>query len=344
MRTTIKDVARLAQVSQATVSLVLNDAPGVSDDTRARIRGIMTELNYRPDALARSFSSRRAEAIALVLPPGFDSLYDPYFMSLLRGTLEAVRDRGYKMLLEIADDRFIAQGLWEDMFARKRIDGLVVATPYLDQAYLEPLAECGYPALLLNGARPDLPSLDYMGFDDIRCGFDATYYLIGLGHRRIGFLSGPENQASALGRHEGYRQALARARIPYREEDILGGDYRAEQAETSIRSWIPRSVSDRPTALFCANDTMAITAMTVLRDAGWDIPEDLSLIGVDDTGAAAVATPALTTMRQDIPLLARQATARFLKKLDERETGTVHELLPMTLIERASCSPPGVRS
>src|SRR5579883_2008819 len=216
MRVTIKDVAKQANVSQATVSLVLNDAPGVSSGTRENVLRVMREMNYKPDALARSFSSRRAEAIALVMPPALDSLVDPYFMHLLQGVLEAARDRDYKMLLEIADDRFNAQQIWLDLFDRKRVDGLIIATPYLDQGYLAELALGPFPALLVNGARPDIPALDFVGYDDLRCAFDATYYLIGLGHRRIAHLAGPENQASAITRVEGYQQALARARIPFR--------------------------------------------------------------------------------------------------------------------------------
>src|SRR5690349_14700129 len=107
MRVTIRDVAKQANVSQATVSLVLNGASGVSGATRQRVLGVMQEMGYKPDALARSFSSRRAGAVALVMPPLLDSLDDPYYMHLLRGVLESVRDLGYKMLMEIADERFV---------------------------------------------------------------------------------------------------------------------------------------------------------------------------------------------------------------------------------------------
>ena len=179
MRITIKDVARAANVSQATVSLVLNDAPGVSLTTREHVRSVMSELNYTPDALARSFSSRRAKAVALVLPHWRGVFSDPYFTQLLSGALEAVRDCGYQMLLEIADTRFVEQKLWRQLFACKRVDGLLIATPYLDQSYLSELAESGFPAVLINGARPDLPALDYVGHDDPDAGTPA-----GLDRRR----------------------------------------------------------------------------------------------------------------------------------------------------------------
>jgi len=339
VRVTIKDVAKKASVSPATVSLVLNNAPGVSTSTRENVMRVMSEINYKPDALARSFSSRRAEAIALVMPPNLDSLNDPYFMNLLRGVLEAVRDRGYKMLIEIADERFIEQRLWEDLLLRKRIDGLVVATPQVDHDCLKELSAGGHLTLLVNGARPDLPDLDFVGYDDVRCAIDATYYLIGLGHRRIAHLAGPDNQASAVARREGYQQALERARIPFRAEDVLPGDYMRKSAETAMNALLQRPVADRPTALFSANDTMAIAAMNVAQAAGLTVPGDLSIMGVDDTGAAAGATPALTTFRQDIHCLSHRAAALFLKKLEGRTTERIHECLPMTLIERGTCAP-----
>ena len=342
MRVTIKDVARRANVSQATVSLVLNDAPGVSVTTREHVRQVMQELNYTPDALARSFSSRRAKAVALVMPPWRESFDDPYFTQLLSGALEAVRDRGYQMLLEIADDRFTDQKLWQNLFACKRIDGLIVATAHLDQEYLTEIAAKNLPVVLINGARPDLPTLDYVGFDDFRGGVDATYYLIGLGHRRIAHFAGPQNHASAARRQEGYQEALSRARIPFCEEDVFPGDYRPGTAEAAMRQLLTRPAAERPTAIFCANDTVAVAAMRVAQDAGLSIPGDLSFIGMDDTGAAEAATPALTTMRQDIFALSRTAAEHFLTKLETRSPlpAPLTEHLPMELIERESCGPP----
>jgi LacI family repressor for deo operon, udp, cdd, tsx, nupC, and nupG len=300
---------------------------------------VMNEVNYKPDALARSFSSRRSEAIALIMPPTLDSLNDPYFMNLLRAVLEAVRDYGYKMLLEIADERFVEQRLWDDLFARKCIDGLVIATPQLDQDYLVKLASLEQPVLLLNGARPDLPQLDYVGYDDHRCGFDAAYYLIGLGHRRIAHLTGPENHGSAQARLAGYRQALERARIPFRPEDVLPGDYRHDSGEEAMKTLLERPIAERPTALFCANDTMAIAAMQIAQAKGVSVPDDFSLVGVDDTGAAAKAAPPLTTFRQDTYALAKRAATLFLKKLEERTREQIFDSLPMTLVERATCAP-----
>lgn len=343
VRVTIRDVARAAGVSQATISLVLNDAPGVSTATRERVRGIMKELQYRPDALARSFSSRKAKAVALVLPALRDSLGDPYYTLLLAGVLEAVRDRGFKLILEVADDRFTEQKLWRDLYEGKRVDGLLIATPKMDQDYLREVSERKCPTLLLNGERPDLPQLDYVGFDDYRCGMDAARYLIGLGHRRIAHIAGPANQASALRRREGFKDALAAAHLPLPGRSLTEGDYTIESGRAAMRRILIRPGRERPTALFCANDAMAIGAMLEAHAHGIRIPDALSVIGVDDSGAAERADPPLTTLRQDVFLLGFEAAERFIHKLESREDSSSHIELrkPMALVERESCQAQG---
>jgi LacI family transcriptional regulator len=344
MRVTIKDVARQASVSQTTVSLVLNEAPGVSPQKRAHVLRVMKELNYKPCALARSFSSRRAEAIAMVIPAWQESFENPYYTRQLSGVLETMRDRGYKMLLEIADRRFTEQKLWQDLIERKRVDGLLIVSSSLDQDYLQELAALAYPALLLNGARPDLPALDFIGYDDARCGREATYYLLGLGHRRVAHLTGRMNHASGVDRLKGYCEALERAQLPLYPEDILPGNYEAGSGRAAIQALLARPVTERPTALFCANDEMALEAMQVSQEAGLSVPGDLSIIGVDDIAEAARANPPLTTMRQDLYDLSRLAADRFIQKLENRTAvARIEERLPMPLVERATCAPPKQR-
>lgn len=337
MRTTIKDVARKARVAPSTVSLVLNEAPNVSPETRRQVLSAIQEMNYKPDQGARNFSLRCTKTVGLVLPP-LGALEDPYYLHLLTGVLEQSRDQGYRLLLEMADERYLAERIWEELFQRNQVDALIIATPSLSQSYLAEAADRDYPFLLINGARPDLPSLDYMGYDDVRCGLEATSYLVGLGHRRIGFLGGPEDQASAVDRFTGYCQAMQRARIPFRPEDVLPGDYRRESAVQSISTLLKRPKRERPTALFSANDTMALSAMEVVREAGFSIPKDISILGVDDTGAAEKASPPLTTFRQDIQYLARIATGYLILRLQNRTLPVVCERLPMQFMERASCA------
>lgn len=337
----MKDVARKAEVSIATVSLVLNDAPGIAQTTREHVRRVIQELKYTPNDQARRLSSGRTGTLALVMPPWQEAFADPYFLELMRGTLEALRDRGYEMLLEISDKRFLEHDLWKRLFASKRIDGLLIATPYLDQDYLRELGGSHHPTILVNGERPDLPELDSVGYDDERCGREATAYLIALGHRRIAHIAGPKNQASALRRFEGYKAALAEAGLPLVDELVGVGDYLPLEARDVVIRLLALPPDRRPTALFCANDTMALSAMTYLNEQGYTVPEDFSVMGVDDTGPASRSTPGLTTYRQDVFVLARRAAELFVDKLEGKgDTAVVRHRLPMTLVERQSCSPP----
>lgn len=340
MRVTMKDVAREAQVSIATVSLVLNDAPGIAQATREHVRKVIHDLKYTPNDQARRLSSGRTGTLALVMPPWQEAFADPYFLELMRGTLETLRDRGYEMLLEISDRRFLEHNLWKRLFASKRIDGLIIATPYLDQDYLKELDHPQYPTMLVNGDRPDLPGLDFVGYDDLQCGLDATRYLLGLGHRKIAHIAGPLNHASALRRQQGYRDALEEARLPFVPEWVEVGEYLPLEARDALLKLLALPEAKRPTAIFCANDTMALSAITHLQELGYQVPRDFSIIGVDDTGPAERSRPGLTTFRQEIFHLARRAAELFLDKLENKGPGgPVKERIPMRFVERSSCAP-----
>lgn len=340
MRVTMKDVAKAARVSVSTVSLVINDTGGISEATREHVRAVIRELKYTPDAQARRLSSGQAGVVALVMPPWREAFADPYFLDLMRGALEAVRDRGFQMLLEICDDRFREHRLWNDLFAAKKVDGLLIATPYLDQDYLAELEERNLPALLVNGERPDLPRLDYVGYDDVACGEDAVDYLLGLGHRRIAHIAGDLNHASARHRIEGYEKALARAGVACRPEDVVSGDYLPLQARDALDAILARPRELHPSAFFCADDTMALSVITHLRECGFSVPGDFSVIGVDDTGAAAKSIPPLTTFKQDIFRLARTAATAFLEKLGRKgNKEPIRQRHKMELVIRESCAP-----
>jgi len=340
MRVTMKDVARKANVSTATVSLVLNNEPGISSATRDHVSRIIEELKYTPDVQARRLSSGRSGTVGLVMPPWSAAFFDPYFLNLMQGTLEAVRDRGYQLLLEVCDDRFLEHRLWHDLFAGKRVDGLLIATPYLDQSYLAELAVRGSPTLLINGERPDLPALDHVGYDDTQCGLDATRYLYSLGHRRIAHMAGDLNHASAVHRLAGYKSALAELELAYRPDYVVVGDFMPVEAREALQSLLALPVADRPTALFCANDTMAQSVITHLKERGYRVPEDFSVLGVDDNLRSATFDPPLTTYRQDLVALGQRAATLFLEKLEhKRPTQRLLEKVPMERIDRATCAP-----
>ncbi|HKL85096.1 MAG TPA: LacI family DNA-binding transcriptional regulator [Treponemataceae bacterium] len=339
MAISIRDIAKKGNVSAATVSLVLNDAPGVSEKTRQRIKDIISELNYVPNARARSFSVGRAGVIALITPPWKAAFSDPYYTEMIRGALEAVRDKDHQLMLEICDSRFNEHRLWKKLFESKKIDGMLIATPYLDQDYVEELHQSGYPTLLINGERPDLPKMHSISYDDYRCGQEATNHLLQLGHIRIAHICGPANQSSALHRKKGYKDALTKAGLPVIAEYIEDGNYMPLEAKKALIKILALPEGKRPTAFFCANDTMAASVITHLQELGYRIPQDFSVIGVDDNIISQSTEPKITTFRQDIFDISHKGTNLFLESLIEKgETIPQVIRIPMELITRSSCA------
>lgn len=339
MAVSIKDIAKRADVSIATVSMVLNDTPGISEKTRERVREIIKELNYIPNARARSISMGRAGVIALITPPWKAAFSDPYYTEMIRGALEAARAKDNQLMLEICDSHFLEQQLWKKLFDSKKIDGMLIATPYLDQDYIQALHDIRRPVLLINGERPDLPDMQSIGYDDYRCGLEATNYLLQLGHSRIAHISGPANQASAVNRLEGYKKALAGAGLPVLEEYIVDGNFMPLEARDAVIKLLSLDEGKIPTALFCANDTMGASVVTYLEERGFSVPRDFSVIGVDDNSIASAVSPGLTTFRQDIFELSYNATTRFLDNIDSKEDAVqIFERIPMEMIIRGSCA------
>lgn len=338
MAVSIRDIAKKANVSAATVSLVLNDCAGVSDATRKRIKELIAESGYVPNARARSFSVGRAGVVALITPPWQAALSDPYYTEMIRGALEAVRERDQQLILEICDRRFTEHKLWKSLFDSKKIDGMLIATPYLDQDYLPELYRLGYPALLINGERPDLPLMPCIGYDDFLCGVEATNLLLQLGHTRIAHISGPANQASAIYRVKGYRRALDNAGVSIPESFIADGNYMPLEAKAALIPLLELPAHQRPTAFFCANDTMAASVVTALQEKGFRVPDDFSVIGVDDNRVAREIKPELTTFRQDIYSLSHKATNILLDAIASKDPTIQSTRLPMELVQRKSCA------
>lgn len=339
MAISIKDIAKAAKVSTTTVSHVLNDCAGVSEITRQKVKDIIRELNFVPNARARSISVGRAGVIALITPPWKAAFSDPYYTEMIRGALEAVRDKDNQLMLEICDTRFNEHRLWEKLFASKKIDGMLIATPYLDQDYIQELHQSGYPTLLINGERPDLPNIHSIGYDDYRCGLDATNYLLQLGHIRIAHISGPSNQTSALQRKKGYQDALKNASISLLTDYIEDGNYMPLEARNALIKLLDLPEEKKPTAFFCANDTMAASVITHLKERGYKIPQDFSVIGVDDNIVSRTIEPNLTTFRQDIYDISHRGTNLLLETiLDKNQIEPQIIRIPMEMIVRSSCA------
>lgn len=336
---TIRDVARAAGVSVATVSRVLNRSAPVREDTDRQVRTAARELNYWPNVTARSLITNRTHTVGVLLP----DLHGEFFSEVIRGLDLASRRAGLHLLVSSSHAAI------DDLVAalramRGRIDGLVVMAP--ESAAPRLVRECalGAPTVFINPGR-EVRGCDSVSIDNYEGAHAVVRHLIGLGHRRIAAVSGPASNTDARQRLEGYRAAIAAAglRIPAGYE--LEGDFREPTGFAAGRALL--ELEPRPSAVFVANDQMAVGVLGALGDAGVAVPGDIAVAGFDDIEVAQYLNPPLTTVHVDAFRLGERAFERLMLRLDPTvEVSDAHEILPTTLVVRASCGghrPAGAR-
>jgi LacI family transcriptional regulator len=329
-----QDVAELAGVSRTTVSFVLNDVPGVkiSEETRQRVLQAARELNYYPTAAARTLASGKTKRIGLVLGEGKTRLSaDAFLPAFLQGITSSVHQRGYLLVLQMAED-VPSHEAYTRLIREQQVDGLILSGPRSDDPLLEVLAEDEFPLILhghLNGCA--MPCVDV---DNQAGGYQAATHLIGLGHRRIGFISNaPLSYAGAQARCAGYMQALAEHDLPQDEELIRTATFLPEAGQKAARELL--ALPERPTAIFAASDVVAIGAMAAIQASGLAIPEDVAVVGFDDIFLAAHTQPPLTTIRVPAYGLGWTAAEILISMIEGEEVSSV--TLETELVIRDSC-------
>lgn len=338
MRATSQDVAQKAGVSRTTVSFVLNDLPGVkiSAETRQRVLDAARQLDYYPTAAARSLASGKTQRIGLVLGKGKDRLAaDAFLPTFLQGITAAAHQRGYLLLLQLAEDISSPQA-YAHLIREQQVDGLILSGPRTDDPLLAQLAQERFP-LILHGR---LAEYDFLHVDvDNQVGaYQATQYLIGLGHRRIGFVSNaPLCYLGAKARLAGYESALEEHNLPFEQDLLRTAAFlpRTGRAAMADLLRLPRP----PTAILAASDVVALGAMRAIHQAGLEIPDDISVVGFDDILLAAEACPPLTTVRVPAYGLGWTAAEVLITLIDSQEPVSSVVLSP-ELIVRESCAPP----
>ena len=330
MRITIRDVAREAGVSVATVSRVFNDSGPVGEETRQRILSIATRLRYTPDGAARSLITRRTNTLGVLLP----DLYGEFFSEVIRGIDPTAQRSGYHILVSRAhNDKREIEAAMRAM--RGRVDGLVVMSPDIDAAALVANLPDDCPVVLLNCV-VEGTDYDSLNIDNFGGAYAMVTHLLGRGHERIAFIAGHERNHDAAERLRGYRAALRNARAESKKEWERTGDF-TESSGYRAASEIA-ALSPRPTAIFAANDSMAIGALSALREAGLRVPEDVAVAGFDDIPMSRYMSPPLTSVHVAIGELGERATRTLLHAIEEKnQHAKVQDTLPTTLVIRQSC-------
>ncbi|MGB3167602.1 MAG: LacI family DNA-binding transcriptional regulator [Alteraurantiacibacter sp.] len=330
---TINDVAAAANVSKKTVSRVINKSPLLSEKTRERVEAVIKELGFVPNLQARALALRRNFIIAAI----HDNPNAQFLVSVQQGILEGIADSEFGLMVQPVDRK--SPTIEEDIRAfleRQRPYGVVLLPPVSERDSLADLCReygCRYVrmgSVKLDEAEHTVTSNDR---EAVR---DAVTYLIGKGHTKIALIEGPEGFTSPRERRAGFEEAMALARLKVDTSLVRPGQYTFESGVDAAESLMAARAT--PTAIFACNDEMAIGAMIAFRRAGRRIPEDISIVGFDDTPLSSHVWPALTTVHWPIMKMARTAALKLIGP--EEAAAEADWLLPSTLVERGSVVPP----
>lgn len=325
---TIRDVAAKAGVSVATVSRVLNRKGPIREATYQKVIEVAEAMKFVPHAAARSLSMRSTETVGVVLP----ELYGEFFSEVIRGVDVAARQHGYHIILSGShSDRGEMLAVLQAVHGR--VDGLIIMSPDLTPSTLVRDLPPTLPILVLNATIPGGPSITIDNAGGARA---VVRHLTSLGHERIAFIGGPAKNGDAQQRRRGYVEGMHAAGIGDVEALLLDGDF-SEDSGYAAAMELAR-MTPRPTAVFAANDAMAIGAVRALREMSIAVPDDVALVGFDDIPIARFVTPALTTVSVDIAELGRRAFELLLGVIaNERDYRNRREKLATRLVIRESC-------
>ncbi len=330
MSVTIKDVAQRAGVSIATVSRVINNSGPVNEATRQRVASAARELRYLPHGAARSLITRKTNTLGVLLP----DLYGEFFSEVIRGIDQTARQSRYHLLVSSShNDVTEVEAALRAM--QGRVDGLIVMFPDVDAQALRANLPESLPVVLLNCGVGDR-SYDSLNIDNFGGAYEVVQHLLEHGHRRVALIKGPERNHDARQRREGYRTALRDRGIERSAELEIPGDFTESAGYEAVTRIL--ELEPRPTALFAANDSTAIGALSALREAGVRVPEEMAVAGFDDIPIARYMSPPLCTVQVAIYDLGARGVRRLLHAVEsENAHPRRQETLPTALVVRRSC-------
>lgn len=334
----IKQVAELAGVSIATVSRCLNDPQRVSQRTRDRVQQAIRSTGYTPNTLAQSFRRGHTNIIMVVLP----SIGDPFFSEVMRGVRAEVEPRGYSIIISDTAMNTLTADEVGAMLVSRQADGIILLAsvfPYGPEV-LSRARRNAQPIVIgcetVSAALSELPSVH---IDNVAAASDATRHLLALGHRRIAFMTGKASALLTRDRESGYRRAMLEAGLAVEAGWVVEGGMSIAGALRATATLL--SAPLRPTAIFCANDEMAIACMHAVHEAGLRVPGDVSVMGFDDIRYAGISRPPLTTIAQPAAEIGRQVARRLLDAIESPSTLRPEPtIVPHRLVIRESVAAP----
>ncbi len=331
---TIRDVAARAEVSVATVSHVINGTRPVHPRTVERVQAAIVALGYRPNTLARGLRRSESSTIGLVVPDNSN----PFFAKIARAIEDRGFAEGYNVILCNSDESAEKEATYIEVLLSKQVDGLILMSSGNSSLPLRSILNAGVPCVAVDRELGDLP-VDQVLVDNEQGGYQAGAYLARLGHRCIGFISGPPNLSLTSHRTAGFRRALNEVGLELPDEAVVSGDFQYTGGEAGMRELLRRNL--HLTAVAAHNDRMALGAIAVLHRAEYRVPGDVSVIGFDDTPESLAIYPTLTTIAQPVTQMAQISVSLLLQRMKQLNSLAPQRIvLPTALVERESCAAP----
>ncbi|MCR3955024.1 MAG: LacI family transcriptional regulator [Gudongella sp.] len=329
--TTIKDIAKAAGVSTATVSMILNKKDkNISQPTRERVLRIAKDINYIPNSMARSLVTSQTKTLGLILP----DIVNPFFPEIARGAEDRAREAGYSIIICNTDDNVDQENKYIQMLTEKMVDGIILTHSANRNDEMSGLENSRIPIILIDRDYDSPNVLGKVLVDNSRASRDGVNYLIGKGYRRIAYIAGPLNTGTARDRLEGYRMALAEKGIDYDERLVRVGEYRSKWGYEAAASLLDDGMDFE--AIFCGNDAIAIGAMKRLRERGIAVPDDIAIMGFDDIYIASMVDPELTTIKQPNYSMGYEAVNMMIDSIQGNKIGKRNLILDTELVVRKS--------
>ena len=332
-RTTIRDIARLAGVSVATVSRVVNERPDVAPETRKVVLRVMRAQGFTTNRNARALSGGRTGLIGVTVP----FLEEMYFTAILAGASEALYEQDQRLVLCPTHHEHAREVTLLETMMSGTTDGAIVLLPEESSRELHALEAHGFPFVVCDPRQPLDDGIPAVSATHAAGSRAATDHLIGLGHRRIGLITGTAGWLATEERVQGYRLALAAAGLPFAPELLAGGDFTTGTGYTAGKQLL--TLATPPTAIVASNDQLAVGAMRAALERGLRIPTDISIVGFDDTELARSIFPRLTTVRQPLAELGRTSVSLLNRLIDGQRTEALRIELATRLVVRESTGP-----
>ncbi len=329
---TIKDIARIAGVSEATVSRVINNAPNVRPITREKVQKAIEELNYYPNSLARGMRSKKTNSIGLILA----DITNPFYAETAKTIIEIASRHNYSIILCNTNNDINEQQKYIEVLLQRKVDGFIFASVHWKDSSLHTAISSDVPCIFYNRKPSESAGLNYVVLDNELGAYMAVEHLYNLGHRRIALIRGPNMFSTGRERLNGYVKALQRFGLNYDEKIVVQGKYNEKQSFKAAMKLLAADVP--PTAIFASNDLMALSALDAIISSGLRVPEDVAVVGLDDIEIASHSAIQLTTVSQNRNMMAEIAVDSLRKIMQQEDIQLpVQVVLKPMLVVRKTC-------